>query len=83
MSRRNGAGEESGATVEHGNYEQEQGSRRRSRTTGEYRSTSRSRADMEKDNFLTEAMFDPKLFYPKKCVNFDKSEFATKQRKCT
>ena len=34
---------------------------------------------MEKDNFLTQARFDPKLFYSKKCVNFDKSEFATKQ----
>ena len=37
--------------------------------------------DMEKDNFLTQARFVPKLFYPKKCVNFDKIEFATKQRK--
>ena len=31
--------------------------------------------------FFTQARFDPKLFYPKKCVNFEKSEFATKQRK--
>ena len=37
--------------------------------------------DMEKENFLTQARFNPKLFYPKKCKNFDKSEFATKQRK--
>ena len=36
---------------------------------------------MEKDNFLAQARFDPKLFYPKKCVNFDKIEFATKQHK--
>ena len=42
---------------------------------------SRWEPDMEKDNFLTQARFDPKLFDPKKCVNFDKSEFATKQRK--
>ena len=35
----------------------------------------------KKDNYFTQARFDPKLFYPKKCVNFDKSEFATKQRK--
>ena len=28
-----------------------------------------------------QARLDPKEFYPKKCVNFDKSEFATKQRK--
>ena len=40
-----------------------------------------SNSDMEKDNFLTQARFDPKPFYPKKCVNFDKGEFATKQRK--
>ena len=38
-------------------------------------------ADMEKDNCFTQAKFQPKLFYPKKCVNCDKSEFATKQRK--
>ena len=32
--------------------------------------------------FSTQASFDPKLFYPqKKCVNYDKSEFVTKQRK--
>ena len=36
---------------------------------------------MEKDNFLAQAKFDPKQFYPKKRVNFNKSEFATKQRK--
>ena len=40
-----------------------------------------SRADMEKDNLFTEASFEQKLFYPKKCVNCKKSEFATKQRK--
>ena len=41
-----------------------------------------SNADMETGNFFfTQARFDPKLFYPKKCVNFVKSEFATKQRK--
>ena len=28
-----------------------------------------------------QARLDPKEFYPKKCVNFDKSVFATKQRK--
>ena len=40
-----------------------------------------SPTDMEKDNFLTQEKFDPNLFYPKKWVIFDKSEFATKQRK--
>ena len=33
----------------------------------------------EKKLFFTQGMFHPKLFYLKKCVNFDKSEFATKQ----
>ena len=32
-----------------------------------------------KRQFLTQARLDPKLYYPKKCVNFYKSEFATKQ----
>ena len=41
----------------------------------------RSKADMEKVNFVTQARFEPKLFYPKKCVNCNKSDFATKQRK--
>ena len=36
----------------------------------------------KKTIFFTQTRFDPKLFYPKKCVNFDKIEFATKQRKC-
>ena len=36
---------------------------------------------MVKDHFFTQARFDPKLFYLEKCLNFDKSEFATKQRK--
>ena len=35
---------------------------------------------MEKDKFLTPARFEQKLFYPRKCVTCDKSEFATKQR---
>ena len=34
--------------------------------------------DMEKDNFFTQAMIEPKLFYP---ANYNKSEFAKKQRK--
>ena len=34
----------------------------------------------KKTFFFTQARFDPKLFYLKKCLNFDKSEFATKQR---
>ena len=38
-------------------------------------------ADMEKYNLFTQASLEPKLFYPKKCVNCNKSEFATKQRK--
>ena len=39
-------------------------------------------AGMEKKhNVFTQARLEAKLFYPKKCVNFDKSEFATKQRK--
>ena len=33
---------------------------------------------MGKDNF-SQARFDPKLLDPQKCINFDKSEFATKQ----
>ena len=37
---------------------------------------------MEKRQFfLKQARFDPKIFNPEKCVIFDKSEFATKQRK--
>ena len=36
---------------------------------------------MEKDNFFTPARFEQKLFYPRKCVTCDKSEFTTKQRK--
>ena len=35
----------------------------------------------KKTIFVTLARVDPKLFCLKKCVNFDKSEFATKQRK--
>ena len=34
---------------------------------------------MEKYNFFTQESFYPKLFYPKKLVNFKKREFATKQ----
>ena len=34
-------------------------------------------ADMQKDNFLTQKRFMPKYFYPKKCLNLDKSEFTT------
>ena len=29
--------------------------------------------DMQKDNFFTQIWFEPKIFYPKKCVNYDKS----------
>ena len=36
---------------------------------------------MEKDNLYTQPSFKPKLVYPKKCVNCNKSEFATKQNK--
>ena len=28
---------------------------------------------MQKDNFVTQARFEPKICYPKKCVNYDKS----------
>ena len=35
-------------------------------------------ADMQKDNFFTQTRLEPKLFYPKKCVNQHKSEFANK-----
>ena len=28
---------------------------------------------MQKDNFFTQAWFQPKICYPKKCVNYDKS----------
>ena len=31
----------------------------------------------KKTKKFTQARIDRKLFYPKKCVNFDKSEFAT------
>ena len=34
-----------------------------------------------KRQFFIQARFEPKLFYPKKCVNCDNCEFATKQRK--
>ena len=37
--------------------------------------------DMQKDTHFTQTRFGPNLFYPKKCVNHDKSEFLTKQRK--
>ena len=36
--------------------------------------------DMEK-TFFTQGRLEAKLFYPKKWVNCNKSEFATKQRK--
>ena len=29
--------------------------------------------EMQKDNFFTQARFEPKKIYPKKCVNHDKS----------
>ena len=32
---------------------------------------------MQKDKNVTPTSFVPKLFYPKKCVNYDKSEFST------
>ena len=42
-----------------------------------------SSLEMEKNNFLTQAQFKPKLFYPKKCVNCEKNKFTKtkKQRK--
>ena len=42
-------------------------------------------SDMKKFNLFTQAKFEQKLFYPKKCVNCNISEFVTKQRKmyCT
>ena len=30
-------------------------------------------ADMQKHNFFTQAWFEPKIFYPKKFVNYDES----------
>ena len=36
---------------------------------------------MEKDYFLTPARFEQKLFYLRKYITCDKSEFVTKQRK--
>ena len=40
------------------------------------------RTDMGKKHFFfIKARLEPKLFYPKKCVKCNKSEFATKQRK--
>ena len=35
----------------------------------------------KKTFFYTQARFDQNLFYQKKCVNFNNSEFATKQQK--
>ena len=37
--------------------------------------------DMEKDTIFTPTSCVPKLFYPKKCVNYDKSEFSTNSLK--
>ena len=36
---------------------------------------------MEKDTIFTPTSCVPKLFYPKKCVNYDKSEFSTNSLK--
>ena len=33
---------------------------------------------MEKDTIYTPTSFVPKLFYPKKWLNYDKSDFSTK-----
>ena len=41
--------------------------------TGEQRSQVIPIPEMQKDNFFTQRSFEPKLFYPKKCVNYDKS----------
>ena len=30
-------------------------------------------SDMQKDKFVTQTWFQPKVFYPKKCVNYNKS----------
>ena len=38
-------------------------------------------ADMQKDTIFTLTSFVPKLFYPKKWVNYDKSEFSTNRVK--
>ena len=35
----------------------------------------------KKNIFLNTARFEQKLFYPRKCANWDKSEFATKKHK--
>ena len=32
-----------------------------------------TQADMLKDNFFTQTWFEPKIFYPRKCINYDKS----------
>ena len=34
-------------------------------------------ADKQKDTIFMPTSFVPKLFYPRKCVNYDKSEFLT------
>ena len=47
----------------------------RGRSRGQHRQT------WKKTFFFTPARFEQKLFYPRKCVTCDKSEFATKQRK--
>ena len=38
-------------------------------------------ADMQKDTIFTPTSLMPKLFYPKKCVNYDIILFSTKLRK--
>ena len=40
-----------------------------------------SHADMQKDTIFTPTSLVPKLFYPKKCVNYDNILFSTKLRK--
>ena len=35
--------------------------------------TSTCYAGLQKDNFFTQARLEPKYFYPKKCLSYDKS----------
>ena len=45
------------------------------------RANRKKTADMEKTIFFTPARLEQKLFYPRKCLTCNKSEFTTKQRK--
>ena len=39
------------------------------------------RSDIQKDNFFTPTWFEPIISYPKKCVNYDKSNLRQNSAK--